>query len=158
MAAQHLPNVLDYGMAEPRRGLLHWQTCPHRLPNAFELYSLLLGGGALWYVPRALEHATPPGEPAFVGPFKGGTRAIGCLLRGDLVEAVTYNPLAVVLAALLLAGVARWLLIVLPRGRRPLLQLNQRGRWAALALAVLVFASGWVYVVLSESWRRPWSG
>jgi hypothetical protein len=145
-------------MAEAERTKVRWASCHRRLPNAFELYSLLLAGGALWYVPRALKRPVPPGEPAFVGPFKGGTRAIGCLLRGDLVEAVTYNPLAVVLAALLLAGVARWLLIVLPLGRRPLLELNQRGRWIALALALLVFASGWAYVVLSESWRRPWAG
>lgn len=145
-------------MAADQGNQLRWERCPRRLPNAFELYSLLLGAGALWYVPHALGRPVPPGEPAFVGPFKGGTRAIGCLLRGDLVEAVTYNPLAVALAALLLAGVARWLLIVLPLGRRPLLQLNQRGRWLALALVLLLFASGWVYVVLSESWRRPWGG
>lgn len=151
-------NVLNYGMDEPRRGLLIWQPCPRRLPNAFELYSLLLGAGALWYVPRALQQAAPPGEPGFVGPFKGGTRAIGCLLRGDIVEAVTYNPLAILLAALLLAGIARWLLIVLPLGRRPLMQLNRRGRWVAPVLVLLVFVAGWAYVVLSESWRRPWSG
>lgn len=144
-------------MAEPRPRSLHWQQCPRRLPNAFELYSLLLGAGALWYVPRALAQGTPPGESGFIGPFKGGTRAIGCLLRGDLIGAVIFNPLAVILAAVLLVGMARWLLVVLPLGRRPVLQLNQRGRWAALGLVVLVFAAGWTYVVLSESWRQPWS-
>lgn len=145
-------------MAEPRPRTLQWQPCPRRLPNAFELYSLLLGAGALWYVPRALERATPPAEPGFIGPFKGGTRAIGCLLRGDLAGAITYNPLAVLLALLLLLGVARWLLLVLPLGRRPVLQLNQRGRWTALGLVLLLFTAGWAYVVLSESWRQPWSG
>ena len=145
-------------MAESRQNLVQWQSCPRRLPNAFELYSLLLGGGALLYVPRALDRATPPGEPAFVGPFKGGTRAIGCLLRGDVADAIAYNPLSVLLALLLLFGIARWLLVVVPLGRRPVLQLNQRGRMVALVLMLLVFAAGWAYVVLSESWRQPWSG
>ena len=130
-------------------GILRWQPAPRRLPNAFELYCLLFAAGAIWYVPRALERQV--GEPLFVGPFKGGTRAFGCLFRGDLVGAVVFNPLAVALAVVLVLGVARWLL-VLALGKRPVLVLSSRGRWIAGALVVLAFALNWAYVL----WLAPW--
>lgn len=138
------------------RSRLTWQPALKRIPNAFETYSLILLAGALWYVPNALARPADTDEPAFIGPFKGGTRAVGCLMHGELIRALEFNPLAILLIALLVVGVARWLLVVLPSGKRPVLEFTRRAWVGVVALGVALFAAGWLYVVLSESWRRSW--
>jgi hypothetical protein len=135
-------------MPENRR-VVQWQPASRRLPNALEVYCLLFAGGAVWYVPRALNRAA--NEPAFIGPLRGGTRAFGCLFRGDILGAVVFNPLAVVLALVLVLGVLRWLM-VLVLGKRPVAALSPRGRWIAVAVVVLAFAANWAYVL----WLAPW--
>ena len=137
------------------RSGVRWRSAPWRLPNAFEGYCLALLAGALWYVPNALARPGVVADSALVGPFRGGTRALGCLMCGDVLLALEFNPLAVLLAIVLLAGSLRWL-IVLALGRRPVLELTRRGVWMLACVVVAVLSAGWVYVLWSESWRRPW--
>jgi hypothetical protein len=125
------------------------------LPNAFEGWCLALLAGALWYVPTALARPGGMADPAFVGPFRGGTRAVGCLMRGDFLRALEFNPLAVLFFALLIVGSMRWL-VVLISGKRPVLELTRRGLALLWGVVGLVLAAGWVYVWMSEAWREPW--
>lgn len=142
-------------MTSPARSSLVWIAAPRRLPNALEAWSLVFWAGLIWYVPRALDGAAPAGEPAFIGPFKGGTRAVGCLWHGDVFAALRFNPLAVILMVVISLGVLRWLL-VLVLGRRPVLQLNRRGNLVLVAAAVIGLAANWAYVLTSAAWRLPY--
>lgn len=137
------------------RSGVRWREARRRLPNAFEGWCLALLAGALWYVPHALARPGGLADPAFVGPFRGGTRAVGCLMRGDLLRALEFNPLAVLLMLVLLVGALRWLL-ALALGRRPVLELSRRGHAVMWLVVGAILAAGWVYVWLSESWREPW--
>jgi hypothetical protein len=76
-------------------------------------------------------------------------------MRGDLLRALEFNPLAVLLMLVLLVGALRWLL-VLALGRRPVLELTRRGRAVLWSVVLAVLAAGWGYVWLSESWRQPY--
>jgi hypothetical protein len=137
------------------RSGVRWREARRRLPNAFEGWCLLLLAGALWYVPRALARPGGMADPAFVGPFRGGTRSVGCLMRGDFWRALEFNPLAVLLMLVLLVGALRWL-VVLALGRRPVLELTRRGRAVLWSVVLVILAAGWGYVLMSESWRQPY--
>lgn len=136
------------------RPTLAWQAAPQRIPNALEAYSLLFWAGAILYVPGALGRVAG-GEPAFIGPFKGGTRAVGCLWHGDVALALRFNPLAVALLVLITLGALRWL-VVLVLGKRPVLEVKRRGNLVLAAAAILCIGANWIYVLASESWRLPY--
>ena len=82
-------------------------------------------------------------------PLCGGTRATRELMHGDLGAAMGYNPFALVLEAVVLVLVARWLLASARGLRRPLVT---GGEGILLGVALAVFAvvrnlpGMWVYL------------
>ena len=82
-------------------------------------------------------------------PLCGGTRATRELMHGDLGAAMGYNPFALVLEAVVIVLVARWLLASARGLRRPLLT---GGEGILLGVALAVFAvvrnlpGMWVYL------------
>ena len=81
-------------------------------------------------------------------PLCGGTRATRELMHGDLWAAMGYNPFALVLEAVVIVLVARWLLASARGLRRPLVT---GGEGILLGVALAVFAvvrnlpGMWVY-------------
>ena len=82
-------------------------------------------------------------------PLCGGTRATRELMHGDLWAAMGYNPFALVLEALVVLLVLRWLLAYARGLRRPLVT---GGEGILLGVALAVFAvvrnlpGMWVYL------------
>ena len=82
-------------------------------------------------------------------PLCGGTRAPRELMHGDLGAAMGYNPFALVLEAVVIVLVARWLLASARGLRRPLVT---GGEGILLGVALAVFAvvrnlpGMWVYL------------
>ena len=82
-------------------------------------------------------------------PLCGGTRATRELMHGDLGAAMGYNPFALVLEAVVIVLVARWLLASARGLRRPLVT---GGEGILLGAALAVFAvvrnlpGMWVYL------------
>ncbi len=82
-------------------------------------------------------------------PLCGGTRATRELMHGDLWAAMGYNPFALVLEAVVIVLVARWLLASARGLRRPLVT---GGEGILLGVALAVFAvvrnlpGMWVYL------------
>ena len=82
-------------------------------------------------------------------PLCGGTRATRELMHGDLGAAMGYNPFALVLEAVVIVLVARWLLASARGLRRPLVT---GGDGILLGVALAVFAvvrnlpGMWVYL------------
>ena len=82
-------------------------------------------------------------------PLCGGTRATRELIHGDLWAAMGYNPFALVLEAVVIVLVARWLLASARGLRRPLVT---GGEGILLGVALAVFAvvrnlpGMWVYL------------
>ena len=82
-------------------------------------------------------------------PLCGGTRATRELMHGDLGAAMGYNPFALVLEAVVIVLVARWLLASARGLRRPLVT---GGAGILLGVALAVFAvvrnlpGMWVYL------------
>ncbi len=136
---------------------LIWQSPASRWPNTLESYCvlLLIAGGVYFYYASDAGLSAPIHE-GFVGPFRGGTRAIASLLAGRAGDALYYNPLAIVFCAALVLGTLRWL-GALVFARRPIVELSGRGRVLVFFLALLLFVAGWVYVVMSMSFTRPYS-
>ena len=81
-------------------------------------------------------------------PLCGGTRATRELMHGDLGAAMGYNPFALVLEAVVIVLVARWLLAWLRGQRRPLVT-GREGILLGVALAVFAVVRNlpgmWVY-------------
>ena len=129
-----------------------------RLPSAAEAWSMFFLLGAAIYVPLALSGASGvlPSQGGFVGPFRGGTRAIGCLFSGRFAEAIAFSPLALVFIVILAALTLRWLLFVLPGFRRPRLATTTTERTTLYAIAVLAGAAGWAYAVMSKQYLVPY--
>ena len=82
-------------------------------------------------------------------PLCGGTRATRELMHGDLWAAMGYNPFALVLEALAVLLVVRWL-FVSARGRRRPLVTGGEGILLGAALVVFAFVRNlpgmWVYL------------
>ena len=82
-------------------------------------------------------------------PLCGGTRATRELMHGDLGAAMGYNPFALVLEAVVIVLVARWLLASARGLRRPIVT---GGEGILLGVALAVFAvvrnlpGMWVYL------------
>jgi hypothetical protein len=136
---------------------LIWQSPASRWPNTLESYCvlLLIAGGVYFHYVSDAGLAAPIHE-GFVGPFRGGTRAIASLFGGRVGDALYYNPLAILFCAVLLLGALRWL-GTLMLARRPIIELSGRGRVLVFVLALLLFVAGWVYVVMNMSFTRPYS-
>ena len=87
--------------------------------------------------------------PGLWCPLCGGTRATRELMHGDLGAAMGYNPFALVLEAVVIVLVARWLLAAARGLRRPLVT---GGEGILLGVALAVFAvvrnlpGMWVYL------------
>lgn len=132
-----------------------------RTPSMWEGYSLLMLIGAAVYLPLWLtDTLTLPLESplrwlGFACPLCGGTRAVGSLVLGRIGTAITYNPLALVLFAAMVYGVASYLFVVLPFGRRVQLDASKpqiRALWTTIAL---VFVANWAYVLYAGMYRVP---
>ena len=82
-------------------------------------------------------------------PLCGGTRATRELMHGDLGAAMGYNPFALVLEAVVIVLVARWLLASARGLRRPLVT-GGEGIFLGVALAVFAVVRNlpgmWVYL------------
>jgi len=82
-------------------------------------------------------------------PLCGGTRATRELMHGDLGAAMGYNPFALVLEAVVIVLVARWLLASARGLRRPLVP-GREGILLGVALAVFAVVRNlpgmWVYL------------
>ena len=82
-------------------------------------------------------------------PLCGGTRATRELMHGDLGAAMGYNPFALVLEAVVIVLVARWLLASARGLRRPLVT-GREGILLGAALAVFAVVRNlpgmWVYL------------
>ena len=82
-------------------------------------------------------------------PLCGGTRATRELMHGDLWAAMGYNPFALVLEAVVVLLVARWLLASARGLRRPLVT-GREGILLGAALAVFAVVRNlpgmWVYL------------
>ena len=82
-------------------------------------------------------------------PLCGGTRATRELMHGDLGAAMGYNPFALVLEAVVVLLVARWLLASARGLRRPLVT-GREGILLGAALAVFAVVRNlpgmWVYL------------
>ena len=82
-------------------------------------------------------------------PTCGTTRVVAAIGRGELMAALSANPLA----TLVILGIVVWGLIavivtVAPRGRRRLVLARGEGRLLAVSGAILVLAN-WLWLVLS---------
>ena len=135
---------------------VYWQRPASRWPNTLEFYCvlLLMAGGAYFYYASDAGLAAPVHE-GFVGPFRGGTRALASLFALRWIDALYYNPLAIVFCAALVAGTLRWL-FALTFARRPIVELSTRGRVLVVALALVILLAGWAYVLMSLSFTRPY--
>ncbi|MCC6466536.1 MAG: DUF2752 domain-containing protein [Planctomycetes bacterium] len=132
-----------------------------RAPTPWELYSLIVVGGAAVYIPffmlRGLHLPSSPTRELwnFPCPLCGGTRSVASLMLGRLDVAFQYNPLAPLVLAVLVLTVAHYLLLVLPAGRRVVLQATPPQRKVLIALLVLVFVANWAYVLIARMYDVP---
>lgn len=132
-----------------------------RAPTPWELYSLIVVGGAAVYIPffmlRGLHLPSSPTRELwnFPCPLCGGTRSVASLMLGRLDVAFQYNPLAPLVLAVLVLTVAHYLLLVLPAGRRVVLQATPPQRKVLIALLVLVFVANWAYVLVARMYDVP---
>jgi len=81
---------------------------------------------------------------------------VASLLAGRIEEALRFNPLALVVCALVAAGTLRWLIAVVT-SKRLTLELTTGERALALLLSLLALAANWAYVIQSESFARPFA-
>ena len=126
-----------------------------RAPCPYEGFSLFLVGGAAVFIPLSyLFGIHIPSSPirAIFGipcPLCGGTRAVTSLGLGRFWEALAYNPLALVILALMLLAIARWILMVLPFRRRIEAAWTRAERRTLPVIVVVTFIANWVYVLWS---------
>ncbi|MCE5279481.1 MAG: DUF2752 domain-containing protein [Planctomycetaceae bacterium] len=76
-------------------------------------------------------------------PACGGTRCFLCLLQGDILAAVAYNPLAAVACALAAAVLGMRLIM----RRQVQVQLRPRERLAAVLVLVAAVLANWAYLI-----------
>lgn len=131
-----------------------------RMPSPWELYSLVLLVGAAVYIPLSYMMPMPSVESPlrYTGlacPLCGGTRAVTALCTGQLELAVKYNPLALVVFALLVWGAISWLFMVLPFRKRVSLEAS-RGQIALFwVLAGIALVGNWAYVLWAGMYQVP---
>ena len=120
----------------------------------------LVGALAVWGTLVSVAYFTSGGKGAAGGVslcnFKnltghpcavcGSTRAVMAALRGDIVEALRWNPLMIV--ALTVIGVV--LLARVLFRKRVRVRLSKAGQWVCWTLAVVVVVLNWVYL-----WNLP---
>jgi hypothetical protein len=146
-------------MLPPMRVLLDKPA--NRFPSPWELYALLLLAGAAVYIP--LSYAvdwmpaihSPLRYTGFACPLCGGTRAVTALMLGRYELAVRYNPLALVVFALLVWGALSWLFMVLPFKRRLVIDGSKNLRRAFWFAVAAVFVANWVYVAIAKMYEVP---
>lgn len=132
-----------------------------RAPTPWELYALIVTGGAAVYIPffmlRGLHLPASPTRELwnFPCPLCGGTRSVASLMLGRLDVAFRYNPLAPLVLGVLLLTVANYLLLVLPLRRRVVLQATPGQRKVLTALLVAVFVANWAYVLWARMYDVP---
>ncbi len=132
-----------------------------RLPSPWEGFSLLILLFAAVYFPFWLTGRVdvPFGSPlkwlGFACPLCGGTRAVGSLVLGRFEDAVSYNPLALVLLGAMIYGALSYLFVVLPFRRRLQLEATKGQMRALWTVVVLFFVANWVYVLVSGMHTVP---
>ncbi|MCZ7607290.1 MAG: DUF2752 domain-containing protein [Planctomycetota bacterium] len=132
----------------------------NRLPSPWELYSLVLLVGAAVYIPLSYITWVPPVESPlrYTGlacPLCGGTRAVTALCTGQFGLALRYNPLALVVFALLVWGAISWLFMVLPFRKRVSIEAS-RGQIALFwVLAGIALVGNWAYVLWAGMYQVP---
>jgi hypothetical protein len=102
---------------------------------------------AMWLLQGSM---APSLFTAFTGlpcPTTGGTRAMHCLLAGDVAGSVLYNPFTLPILGLFAASLA-WLLVRWARGRRAVLPTALAWSWLVL------LGAAWVCKLLSP--RSHW--
>ncbi|MDC1142277.1 DUF2752 domain-containing protein [Planctomycetota bacterium] len=129
-----------------------------RLPSHFEAYCLLVAAGGFYYMLTAIPTLTDaqPYEPTgFIGPFKGGTRSVACLLDGRVLDAVWFSPLAVLFVGVVGGGALHYLQSMTTQRRvSNVFTLNI----LPIVVTVICFCLGWAFVFLSESYMTTFGG
>lgn len=126
-----------------------------RLPSPWEGFSLLVLLFAAAYFPFWLTGVIdlPLGSPlkwlGFACPLCGGTRAVGSLALGRMADAVTYNPLALLILAAMFYGAGSYLFAVLPFRKRLQLEATKGQVRVLWAVVTLLFLANWAYVLVS---------
>ena len=92
---------------------------------------------------------TPDAVSRFACPLCGGTRAVGSLALGRMADAVTYNPLALLILAAMLYGAGSYLFAVLPFRKRLQLEATKGQVRVLWAVVTLLFLANWAYVLVS---------
>ena len=132
-----------------------------RKPSWYEAYSILIVGGAAVYIPLSYAFnfhlPTNPlklltGMPC---PLCGGTRAVTALAIGDFLLALAYNPLALVVLALMLFSIVSYFGFVVPFRRRPIVQATPRQRDVVRIVVIVAFLLNWVYVLATGYHKVP---
>lgn len=102
----------------------------------------LLAVYLLWQVIWLVEGRLPPslywGLTGWPSPTTGGVRAICCLVEGEWLQSLRYNPFAVPLTVLFLATLLAVFHSLLRDGRPRLSTVWLRAWWVCLALAWIV--------------------
>ncbi|MCE5325696.1 MAG: DUF2752 domain-containing protein [Planctomycetaceae bacterium] len=76
-------------------------------------------------------------------PACGGTRSFVCLLHGDILAAVAFNPLAAIICLLAAAALVVRMLL----RRQVQVQLGPRERVAAMSIFVAAVLVNWAYLI-----------
>lgn len=125
-----------------------------RLPDLPGWALLVVGGYALFFalglgleawLHRGIETCIFHGVTGLPCPGCGSTRAFRCLARGDLLQALRFNPLVSTLALLGLSGV----LARAATGRCLRAEASPAERRALLALAALALGANWAWLLLT---------
>ncbi|MCC6574466.1 MAG: DUF2752 domain-containing protein [Planctomycetes bacterium] len=132
-----------------------------RLPTPFESCSMffLAGGAGMIALQRMIQHDATfcplRAVTTIPCPLCGGTRAVMALVSGDPPLAIRYNPLALILLAAMVYSTMCYLLIVLPWGRRPEVEMSGRELRLSSLLILAAFAANWVYVISAGMYKVP---
>jgi len=133
-----------------------------RWPGTFEAFSIVMLGAAAVMIPLSFANNVdvPTSILRFMGgacPLCGGTRAVTALCLGRFETAITYNPLALIIFALMLYAAISYFMLVLPFGRRPVLYTSPREGFMLKSLIITAFVANWAYVLWAGMYRVPLS-
>lgn len=106
----------------------------------------------------ALSNASPSAPTGFIGPFKGGTRAVASLMDGHIWDAIQFNPLALLFVAVVALGGLHYLLFTTALRRKLVIEDFQNQSLKLIVSTVIIFGAGWAYVLLSRSHMATYGG
>jgi hypothetical protein len=146
---------------KPKGMRLELEILKKRWPSPWEAYSLAILLGAAIYIPLSYTFSWMPELKSplrYLGgacPLCGGTRAVTALVTGQLLLALKYNPLALIIFALFIWSLLSYLFIVIPFKRRIVLKVSKQQRRVFWGVVLLAFVANWAYVLYAGMYAVP---